>query len=104
VRITTVIGVLLVVVPRIGTSDELFRCGSWIASADMSVRELVKRCGEPSSKQVSTEDVYSSEFHNKVGTTTIEVWRYDRGPRAAPMLVTIVDGQIRSMERGLERP
>ena len=98
-RFITAICALLVIVPRICMSDEFFRCGSWLVSADMSVAELLKKCGKPSSQRVSTEDVYASGGY-KVGTTTIETWRYDRGSTAAPMIVTIVDGQIQSIERG----
>jgi len=90
---------LLVTAPGICMSDGFFRCGSWLVSADMSVAELLKKCGKASSQRVSTEDVYA-EGGYKVGTTTIEIWRYDRGSRAAPMIVTIVDGQIQSIERG----
>jgi hypothetical protein len=35
----------------------------------------------------------------KVGETLIETWTYDRGTQAAPMVVTIVDGRIKSIER-----
>jgi hypothetical protein len=35
-----------------------------------------------------------------VGTSKTEIWRYDRGSMAAAMIVTIVDGQIQSIERG----
>jgi hypothetical protein len=35
----------------------------------------------------------------KVGETTIETWTYDRGTQAAPMVVTIVDGRIKSIDR-----
>ncbi len=80
-------------------SDEIFRCGSWLVSVDISVPELLKKCGKPSSQQVSTADV-RNEHGARVGTSTLEVWRYDRGSRAAPMIVTIVDGQIQSLERG----
>lgn len=97
-RVIAAMCALLVVVPRICVSDEFFRCGTWLASADMSVADLLKKCGEPSSRQISTENVYGARGY-KVGTTTIEKWRYDRGSRAAPMMVTIVDGQIRSMKR-----
>jgi hypothetical protein len=36
----------------------------------------------------------------KRGTSTIETWTYDRGSQSFAMIVTIVDGRIRSMERG----
>lgn len=86
-------------VPGICRSDEVFRCGSWLVSADVSVAELLRECGKPSSQEVSTQDVHN-EHGVKVATSTTEVWRYDRGSQAAPMVVTIVDGQIQSIERG----
>ena len=98
-RIVVVIFMLAVVAPRIGVSDETFRCGNWLVSADISVAELLRKCGKPSSQEVSSEDVLNA-YGVKVGTSKTEVWRYDRGSRAAAMIVTIVDGQIRSMERG----
>jgi len=90
---------LLVMLPGPSVSDESFRCGRWVVSADISVADLLKKCGKPSSQQVSTVDD-RDEYGDKVGTWTTEIWRYDRGSRAAPMIVTIVNGQIRSMERG----
>jgi hypothetical protein len=97
-RFITAMCALLVIVPRVCMSDELFRCGSWLVSADMSVAELVKKCGKASSQQVSTQDVWNS-YGVKVGTSTTAIWRYDRGPRAAAMVVTIVDGKIESIRR-----
>jgi hypothetical protein len=89
---------LLLTLPRPSMSDESFRCGRWVVSADTSVAELLKKCGKPTSRRVSTED--DLDYGAKVGTWTTEIWRYDRGSRAAPMIVTIVNGQIRSIERG----
>ena len=83
---------------------ETFRCGSWIASPDMSVEELLEKCGEPTQKTMEIIDVYGTTVSGggtvKRGTSTIEKWTYDRGSQAAPMVVTIVDGKIKSMERG----
>jgi hypothetical protein len=99
----TLICMLAALLPASATSDELFRCGQWLVSAEMPVAELLKKCGEPSSKEVSSEDIRSHVVGGgteKIGTTTKEVWRYDRGSRASPMIVTIVDGKIESMEPG----
>jgi hypothetical protein len=83
---------------------ENFRCGQWIASKEMSVDELLQKCGAPTQKTSETIDIYgpaaSGGGHVKRGTSTIEKWTYDRGSQAAPMVVTIVDGKIKSMERG----
>jgi hypothetical protein len=80
-----------------------FRCGKWIASADMSVTDLLAKCGEPASRASRVEDVMSRNFNTglmyKSGEQTVETWIYDRGSRAQPMVVTIVDGRIKSIER-----
>jgi len=84
-------------------ADELFRCGSWVVSADMSVVELKAKCGEPTKKSVETQDVYARAAGGgtiKTGTATVERWVYDRGNRSFSMVVTITDGVITSLERG----
>ena len=88
-----------IVMPRMCLSGEFFRCGSWLVSADVSVAELIEMCGKPCSQHVFSEDD-RNEYGMKVGLWTTEIWRYDRGSTAAPMIVTIVNGQIRSIERG----
>ena len=82
---------------------ETFRCGQWIASRDMSVAELLEKCGEPTTKSVRYEDIYAKAAAggtNRIGVSTIETWTYDRGSQSFAMVVTIVDGKIKSMERG----
>ena len=82
---------------------ETFRCGSWIASPDMSVEELLQKCGEPTTKTSEKVAVRGTTVSGggtvKRGTSIVEKWTYDRGSQAAPMIVTIVDGKIKSMER-----
>ena len=84
-------------------SAETFRCGQRIASADMSVDELVDACGEPDEKIVEVVDIYGPNVHGagnvKRGTSTVEKWTYDRGPQSFTMVVTIVDGEIKGIER-----
>jgi hypothetical protein len=82
---------------------ETFRCGQWIASPEMSVDELVEKCGPPASKTTEIVEVYGPATSGlgrvKRGTSIIEKWLYDRGSQSFDMVVTIVDGEIRSMER-----
>jgi hypothetical protein len=82
---------------------ETFRCGQYIASPDMSVEELLEKCGEPDQKSVEQVDVYGPNAQGagnlKRGTITVEKWTYDRGSQAAAMVVTIEEGEIKSMER-----
>lgn len=83
---------------------ESFRCGQWIASPDMTVDELLEKCGEPTTRTVEVADVYgpnaNGQGNTKRGTVTTEKWTYERGNQSAAMVVTIVDGEIKSMERG----
>ena len=85
-------------------ADENFRCGKWIASSGMTPAELAEKCGPPTTHDSRTEDVLvrnrNTGLMQKTGETRIETWTYDRGTQAAPMIVTIVDGRIKSIERG----
>jgi Protein of unknown function (DUF2845) len=79
--------------------DEV-RCGSSIISKEVSVEDLLQKCGEPTSKKVLEEDVRAANASGgsrKVGTTVTETWVYDRGSQAFDMVVTIVDGKIKSI-------
>ena len=88
--------------PVAASADETFRCGKWIASSTMTVAELTEKCGEPTSRESRTEDVKARNNNfglmMKVGETTVETWTYDRGANPA-MVVIIVDGQIKSIDR-----
>jgi hypothetical protein len=81
---------------------ETFRCGQRIASPEMSVEELIEACGEPSQRSAETVDVYSRSASGgriKTGASTVETLTFDRGSGAAAMVVTVVDGKIKRMER-----
>ncbi len=94
------LAMMLCMIGEVSAAGETFRCGNWIVSADVSVAELLKKCGEPTDRQVTTQDVRAFNPAGnsvRVGTTTAEVWTYDRGSRALPMIVRIVDGKIDSM-------
>ena len=93
-------GVMLLAQPAFA---ETFRCGQWIASPEMSVAELLEKCGEPTTRSVRHEDILARSAGggtHRIGTTTIETWTYDRGSQSFAMVVTIVDGKIKSMKRG----
>jgi hypothetical protein len=90
----------------IGLADaahaDSMRCGNKIVDESASIAELLELCGEPADKRVVEEDVrrpLRTGGTEKVGTTVTEYWTYDRGPRGLDMLVTIVDGKIRSIAR-----
>lgn len=80
-----------------------FRCGQRIATEDMTVAELLAACGEPTRRTVEVVDVFVRNAQGtgsvKRGTSTIEKLTYDFGPQTLDMVVTIVDGAIKSIER-----
>jgi hypothetical protein len=98
----SVLAATVLLMPLAAPADESFRCGKWIASSAMTVAELTKKCGEPTSRESKTEDVMTRNNNvglmMKVGETTVETWIYDRGANPA-MVVTIVDGAIKSIDR-----
>ena len=100
-KMLRILSLLLLLVPSTGMCDGYFRCGSWLVSSETPVSELLKKCGEPSSKKVSIQDVFGL-YGQKTGTTRVETWRYDRGSRAAAMIVKVVDGKIESVQSEAE--
>ena len=92
---------VLSIVP-LAASAESMRCGKWVVNETSAVAEILEKCGEPQRKDVSHEDVYARNAlgnTNKIGVQVTERWRYQASDRVLPMLVTIVDGQIVSIER-----
>jgi hypothetical protein len=87
--------------PALALGDAM-RCGKWIVNEQTPPAELLEKCGEPHSKDVTTEDVLGLNAAGrpvKLGVQTKERWLYKRNSGALPMLVTIVDGQTRSLTR-----
>jgi hypothetical protein len=85
----------------LAVSAESFRCGKWIVSADLAPEEILQKCGEPTARASATEDVLVRNQFGlmvKVGETTKETWTYARG-KDPSMVVVIVDGRVKSLER-----
>lgn len=97
-----VIATIAMLLP-LAASAETFRCGKWIITPDMTPAELTSKCGPPTTHDSKTEDIKARNRNYglliKTGETTTETWTYDRGSQAAPMVVIIVDGRIKSIER-----
>jgi hypothetical protein len=82
-------------------ADETMRCGSYLVTSRATIGELVKKCGEPLSKQSTSEDVLTTNQYGvkiAVGKTVTERWTYRQSNRHFPRIVTIVDGKIISIE------
>ncbi len=79
---------------------ETMRCGSWVVSPDTTVDDLLKKCGPPTTRQITREDVLARGVAGsfKVGESVTEKWIYDRGSLSFTMVVTIIDGEVKSIE------
>ena len=84
-------------------ADEAFRCGKWVVSSGMTLGEISSKCGPPASREAHSEDVLvrnrNTGLMMKAGVTTTETLTWNRGPTAAAMVVTVVDGKVKSIER-----
>jgi hypothetical protein len=87
----------------VSASAETFRCGKWIIDQDVRREELLQKCGTPSSRTSRVEDVRAPNVYtggnNKVGETVVETWVYELGGGKSPMVVTLVDGEVKKVER-----
>jgi hypothetical protein len=85
-------------------ADEPMRCGNWVVAMPVSLEELLRKCGEPASKEMSTEDIRtggkSGTGSRAIGTSTTERWTYRSSAQSLPMIVTIVDGKVTKIEQG----
>ena len=79
------------------------RCGKWVVNETMKSDEILQKCGEPQSKEVSRQPVLARNpttgRNIKTGEQVIERWYYKRGSGALPMVVKVVDGLVMSLER-----
>ncbi|HEY0686499.1 MAG TPA: DUF2845 domain-containing protein [Steroidobacter sp.] len=86
----------------IANADSM-RCGKWVVSESVTVDELVNKCGQPKSRDVTKDDVYITNANGmrvKTGNFTVtERWLYQPSPSSLPMAVVIVDGRIVSLTR-----
>jgi hypothetical protein len=64
-------------------ADDTLRCGSKIVRTGMTMAEVKKYCGNPSSTSIEEQDVRAGP--RVVGKTEIHTWRYNRasGQRTA---------------------
>lgn len=83
-------------------SAESLRCGKWVVSEQATKDELVKKCGQPNSRNVTRDDVVAQNPNGarvKTGVKVTERWIYQSSSRALPMAVVFVDNKIVSIER-----
>ena len=59
------------------SADDTLRCGSKIVQTGMTMEEVKKYCGNPSSTAIEEQDVHAGP--RVVGKTQVHFWRYNRG-------------------------
>ena len=70
---------MIVMLTCVGVSPvfaDTLRCGSKIVETGMTMTDVKKYCGQPSSTSVEDRDVRSG--NRVVGTTQFHTWRYNR--------------------------
>jgi Protein of unknown function (DUF2845) len=78
------------------------RCGKWVVSEASAPAEVLEKCGEPQQREETKQDVLGKNAEGypiKLGVQTIERWYYKLSAGSLPMLVTIVDGKVKTIER-----
>jgi hypothetical protein len=93
----------MALVAPVAASADSMRCGKWVITESVTVDELLSKCGEPQSRDVTKDEVYRTNVNGarvKTGQQTVtERWIYRNSSRSLPMAVVIVDGKIVSLTR-----
>ena len=101
-HITRGMALLLILSAPLTAVAESMRCGQWVVSEGSTPAEILEKCGPPQQQDKAVEDTFGKNpagFRMKTGTSTTERWYYQRGSRSFRMVVTIVDGEVRHIER-----
>ncbi len=80
---------------------ETLRCKSSLISPGASQDYVLQKCGPPASKMEVNEPVMARRPNGttyQVGTTTREIWRYDRSPGKFPAVMTFEEGVLKKLE------
>lgn len=80
---------------------EVFRCNGAIIETGLTIPEVLARCGEPESRDVSTVPIRARNLYGAsyvVGTATLEYWVYRRRGGQFPAFLTFDQGRLRDIE------
>jgi hypothetical protein len=81
---------------------DTLRCGSKLISEGEAQATVRAKCGPPDSEMKVTEPVYarnpSGGRAGQVGESTKIIWRYRRGQRAFPAVLTFEEGVLKKLE------
>ncbi len=75
---------------------DTLRCGSKIVTVGMTAAEVLKYCGEPTSKEVEEHDIRSGD--RVIGKTQLHRWTYNRGTVGKPKVLEFDQDKLISIE------
>jgi hypothetical protein len=98
-----VLSLVFLAFAAISSAGETLSCGNSVVTLPVSLDELLRKCGQPLRKEVTTDEIRTAVqggvASRPVGTTTTEKWTYQRSGQSLPMVVTVVDGKVTDIER-----
>lgn len=80
---------------------KMFRCNGSIIDTGLTIPEVIAKCGEPDSREVTSVPIRARNPKGAtyvVGTATIEHWIYRRRAGEFPALLTFDMGRLRDIE------
>ena len=76
-------------------AEETLRCGSKIVQTGMTMSEVKKYCGNPTSTSIEVQDVRAGP--RVVGKTEIHIWRYDRSSMQRTAVLQFDQQELKSI-------
>ncbi len=76
-------------------ADDTLRCGSKIVRTGMTMTEVKKYCGNPSSTSIEVQNVHAGP--RVVGTTEIHTWRYNRSSTQRTAVLEFDQEELKSI-------
>jgi hypothetical protein len=98
IRLSTLV---LIATAATAVRADTLRCGSKLVEPGESATAVLAQCGAPTSKKVITEPVRArtpAGGSRVIGTTEKEIWRYERGSRKFPAILTFEEGVLKKLE------
>jgi hypothetical protein len=80
---------------------DTLRCGSSLITEGATQGEVLQKCGEPDSRSEISEPVRARRANGTtyiVGTTTQQIWRYQRRNGQFPVNLTFEGGVLKKLE------
>jgi hypothetical protein len=80
---------------------QVLRCNGSIVDPGLTVAEVLARCGQPDSRDVSSVPVRAMSLHGGsyvIGTASLEHWVYRRRGGQFPAHLTFDQGRLRHIE------